>query len=163
MANFFKTSYLGRFPLDLADFWTSDHLSGRTQSVLCFPHGYCFENTHVEATLNHPFPAPPLAVVDGREAALLEEEVVRLRARDAPVRVVDEADVLAEAARVVVADRLGVPEGLEDDVADEEDRVDVDRARVLGRKRVIQRRFNVGVPRARVPEKTFTLRDRSER
>ena len=43
--------------------------------------------------MNHPFPAPPLAVVDGREAALLEEEVVRLRARDAPVRVVDEADV----------------------------------------------------------------------
>ena len=32
-----------------------------------------------------------------------------------------------------------------------------------GRKRVIQRRFNVGVPRARVQETTFTLRDRSER
>ena len=33
----------------------------------------------------------------------------------------------------------------------------------LGRTREIQRRFNVSVPRARVPEKAFTLRDRSER
>ena len=32
-----------------------------------------------------------------------------------------------------------------------------------GRTRVIQRRFNVSVPRARVPEKASTLRDRSER
>ena len=32
-----------------------------------------------------------------------------------------------------------------------------------GRTRVIQRRFNVSVPRACVPEKTSTLRDRSER
>ena len=31
------------------------------------------------------------------------------------------------------------------------------------RKRVIQRRFNVSVPRARVPEKASTLRERSER
>ena len=33
----------------------------------------------------------------------------------------------------------------------------------LDRKRVIQRRFNVSVPRARVPVKASTLRDRSER
>ena len=33
----------------------------------------------------------------------------------------------------------------------------------LGSKRVIQRRFNVSVPRARVPRKAPTLRDRSER
>ena len=33
----------------------------------------------------------------------------------------------------------------------------------LGRTRVIQRRFNVSVPRARVPEKAATRRDRSER
>ena len=33
----------------------------------------------------------------------------------------------------------------------------------LGRTREIQRRFNVSVPRARVPEKASTLRDRSER
>ena len=32
-----------------------------------------------------------------------------------------------------------------------------------GRKRVIQRRFNVSVPRARVPKKASMLRDRSER
>ena len=33
----------------------------------------------------------------------------------------------------------------------------------LGSTRVIQRRFNVNVPRARVPKKASTLRDRSER
>ena len=33
----------------------------------------------------------------------------------------------------------------------------------LGRKRVIQVRFNVSVPRARVPEKSSTLRGRSKR
>ena len=33
----------------------------------------------------------------------------------------------------------------------------------LGSTRVIQRRFNVSVPRARVPEQASTLRDRSER
>ena len=33
----------------------------------------------------------------------------------------------------------------------------------LGSTRVIQRRFNVSVPRARVPPKASTLRDRSER
>ena len=32
----FKASYLGRFPLVLADFWTSDHLSGRSCSVDAF-------------------------------------------------------------------------------------------------------------------------------
>ena len=29
----FKGSYLGRFPLALADFWTSDHLSERSRSM----------------------------------------------------------------------------------------------------------------------------------
>ncbi|KAK7230175.1 hypothetical protein SO694_0021500 [Aureococcus anophagefferens] len=29
----FKGSYLGRFPLVSADFWTSDHLSERSRSV----------------------------------------------------------------------------------------------------------------------------------
>ena len=33
----------------------------------------------------------------------------------------------------------------------------------VGRERVIQRRFNVSVPRARVPQKASTLRERSER
>jgi hypothetical protein len=32
----FKGSYLGHFPLVLADFWTSDHLSGRSRSVDAF-------------------------------------------------------------------------------------------------------------------------------
>ena len=40
-------------------------------------------------------------------------------------------------------------------------RVEVDEG--LGSTRAIQRRFNVSVPRARVPEKASTLRDRSER
>ena len=38
-----------------------------------------------------------------------------------------------------------------------------DDVRLRGRKRVIQRRFNVSVPRAIVPEKGSTLRERSER
>ena len=33
----FKGSDLGRFPLVLADFWTSDHLSERSRSVNAFP------------------------------------------------------------------------------------------------------------------------------
>ena len=32
----FKASYLGRFPLVLADFWTSDHLLERSRSVDAF-------------------------------------------------------------------------------------------------------------------------------
>ena len=48
-----KASYLGRFPLVLADFWTSDHLPGRSRSVDAFV-GTRARNTHVEATLNHP-------------------------------------------------------------------------------------------------------------
>ena len=32
----FKASYLGRFPLVSADFWTSDHLSERSRSVDTF-------------------------------------------------------------------------------------------------------------------------------
>ena len=33
----FKGSYLGRFPLVSADFWTNDHLSERSRSVDAFP------------------------------------------------------------------------------------------------------------------------------
>ena len=33
----FKGSYLGRFPLVSADFWTGDHLSERSRSVDAFP------------------------------------------------------------------------------------------------------------------------------
>ena len=49
----FKGSSLGRFPLVSADFWTSDHLSERSRRVDAFSR----TRTHVEATLNHPFPA----------------------------------------------------------------------------------------------------------
>jgi hypothetical protein len=53
------------------------------------------------------------------------------------------------------------------DLAEADGRVGLGRVLValgdLGRKREIQRRFNVSVSRARVPEKAFTLRDRSER
>ena len=41
----FKGSYLGRFPLVLADFWTSDHLSERSRSV------DTFYGTHARETL----------------------------------------------------------------------------------------------------------------
>ena len=74
-------------------------------------------NTHVEATLNHPFPA---------QAGV--------------------ADVFADPPK-----------------NDDELRAAVERRAGLGRKRVIQRRFNVAVPRARVPKKDVHGRDRSER
>ena len=52
--------------------------------------------------------------------------------------------------------------------ADQDERLDAlalaePHGRRLGSKRVIQPRFNVSVPRARVPKKASTLRDRSER
>ena len=61
MANF-KGSYLGRFPLVLTDFWTSDHLSEPPRSVnsiffFFFPWNARARNANVEATLNHPCPA----------------------------------------------------------------------------------------------------------
>ena len=40
----FKGSYLGRFPLVSADFWTSDHLSKRSRSMDAFP-GTCARGT----------------------------------------------------------------------------------------------------------------------
>ena len=49
----FKGSFLGRFPLVLADFWTSDRLSERSRSVDVFFRYARARNTHVEATLNH--------------------------------------------------------------------------------------------------------------
>ena len=41
----FKASYLGRFPLVSADFWTSDHLSERSRSM------YAFSGTRARGTL----------------------------------------------------------------------------------------------------------------
>jgi hypothetical protein len=53
----FKGSDLGRFPLVSADLWTSDHLSERSRSVDAFFWNARARNTHVEANLNHSFPA----------------------------------------------------------------------------------------------------------
>ena len=60
-----------------------------------------------------------------------------------------EKGLVAAAARVRVGERER-----ERELREEED---------LGRKRVIQRRFNVGVPLARVRETTLMLRNRSKR
>ena len=92
---------------------------------------------------------------------------------------VDEEESVAEAVdpegRALDAGRAGRHEGDEegrDDPRVEEDDADdavpdefAEAVRVhdLGGKRVRQRRFNVGVPRARAPEQTVTLRNRSER
>ena len=51
----FKGSYLGRFPLVSADFWTSDHMSVSNRG--CFFRNARARNTHIEATLNRPFAA----------------------------------------------------------------------------------------------------------
>ena len=59
----FKGSDLGRFPLVSADFWTSDHLSERSRTMnACFRNARA-RNTHVEANLNHSFPAQADALV----------------------------------------------------------------------------------------------------
>ena len=83
--------------------------------------------------------APDAADGEGEEVARVGHEGARGRARRAPRAAV----VVLEAAAAVDVVRR-----------DERD---------LGSKREIQRRFNVSVPRARVPEKASTLRDRSER
>ena len=82
-----------------------------------------------------------------------------LRARD------DVRHVVLEDAAPAAALALGrVPQGPAPRVALE---LRAERGRReaehLGSTRVVQRRFNVSVPRARVPEKAPTLRDRSER
>jgi hypothetical protein len=41
----FKGSYLGRFPLVLADFWTSDHLLERSRSM------HAYSGTRARGTL----------------------------------------------------------------------------------------------------------------
>ena len=55
----FKTSHPVGFTR-FGSFFDERHLSGRTQSVeMLFSFGrMAFEDTHVEATSNHPFPAP---------------------------------------------------------------------------------------------------------
>jgi hypothetical protein len=63
----------------------------------------------------------------------------------------------------VVADEQHVEQEEDPRVLPREARARDEREERLGRTGVIQRRFNVSVPRARVPGKASTLRDRSER
>ncbi|KAH8061337.1 calcium ion binding protein [Aureococcus anophagefferens] len=73
----FKGSDLGRFPLVLADFWTSDHLSERPQSVDAFS-GTRARNTHVVATLNHSLLPRAAAYVDADDPELVEQACAAL-------------------------------------------------------------------------------------
>ena len=62
-----QSSYLGRFPLVLADFWTSDHLLERSRSVDALLNARA-RNNRVEANLNPSFPAqviPDLGALPG--------------------------------------------------------------------------------------------------
>eukprot|EP00968_Pinguiococcus_pyrenoidosus_P029403 scaffold8552_cov267-Pinguiococcus_pyrenoidosus.AAC.1 len=65
-----------------------------------------------------------LAILNLNEAALLQEEMLRLGADEAEVFAVEQADVLAEARRVVVAHRLGVAKGLQNHVRLDEHALD---------------------------------------
>ena len=99
-------------------------------------------------------------------------EVLRVEQRDDLGRVVWERD---GDARVAAPQDLGHRGGAQHGVPRQRERrverrhdvgdlavLERERAR-LGSKRVIQRLFNVSVPRACVPEKASALRDRSER
>ena len=55
MANVLKRSYLGRFPVVFGRAIIS---RGEPEACHAFLSETRFENTHVEATLDHPFPAP---------------------------------------------------------------------------------------------------------
>ena len=57
----FRGSYLGRFRLDLATFWTNDHRSWRCESVDAF---LSTVKTRVEEMLTRPFAAPRVAVAE---------------------------------------------------------------------------------------------------
>ena len=63
----FTGSDLGRCPLVSADVWTSDHLSERSRSVDVFFRNARARNTHVEATLHHPFPAQAQRARDAKK------------------------------------------------------------------------------------------------
>ena len=89
--------------------------------------------------------APPRAAGDVGPVGVGEERRPEERVVE---RRVEAADVAVVAADARAAEERG-PGGV--------------RGLGLGSKRVIQRRFNVSVPRARVTETTSTLRDRSER
>ena len=101
--------------------------------------------------ISHPFPA--LDEAEGEDV----EEAPKVAEED---REEDEGAVPAlEAPREEAHAHVHEDEGLGDRGERGEDLLGGD----LGRKRVIQRRFNVAVPRARVPKKDVHGRDRSER
>ena len=88
--------------------------------------------------------------------------VVRVLADDADADV-GEVDGPQRAERLVRRRVDGLGGALRGRVDVRRRRRAVDARAAQGSKRVIQRRFNVSVPRARVPEKASMLRDRSER
>ena len=100
------------------------------------------------------------------EELVAEEEGVVDRARPRVVGVVEEqgpGEGVAQGRRLA-REAPAVGREAREELSDplevrERRRVRVD----LGSKRVIQRRFDLALPRARVPKQTFTLRDRSER
>ena len=107
----------------------------------------------------------PLLVRGGLEARaarpLLDVRADRAAAVAAQ-RAVELAGERARAAgRARVVER-GEGVGVDADAVREEPR-EAPRVRDLGSTRVIQRSFNVSVPRARVPKKASTRRGRSER
>ena len=96
--------------------------------------------------------APPR--VRGAVEAVAREEQGRVRF-EAGLGVGGEERVREQRAAAATAEARAVAA-----LAASERALDGERAARAG---VIQRRFNVSVPRARVPGKAFTLRDRSER
>ncbi|KAH8079216.1 N-acylsphingosine amidohydrolase [Aureococcus anophagefferens] len=89
----FEGSYLDRFPLVSADFWTSDHLSERSRSVDVFFWNARARNAHVEATLNHLFP---------RRSVALRRQRKRRAGDNAPPRRQPKTTLSAPAAAAVL-------------------------------------------------------------
>jgi len=149
-----------------------------TQTSGWFPHsrerevevdGHVHEeedvDDHADGEYNPPLVAVPVeADEDGHHDDDVEEQEHDGHVPDDAGRALVEEDVgLAEEQpqqAVPLAQRLPVLE-LQDGPP-ERARVAAVR-RGLGSTRVIRRRFNVSVPRARVPDKASALRDRSER
>ena len=88
------------FPLVSADLWTSDHLSERSRRANGLSSGTRARNSHVEATLNHPFPAQ---VALGLAAADLVDETLEI---------IDEANAVPHALWKEAVDTNLLPPGL---------------------------------------------------
>ena len=102
-----------------------------------------------------------VGVVEGRQLAA---RVEREQAREVAVRLVRRGRRAAADGDGVLAEHpLGVGDGAAAVGQGREEPRREGLRRRLGSKRVIQRSFNVSVPRARVSETAPTLRERSER